>query len=513
MKTFLLRLFTWWNSQTFGTQWWTFLYGEFVGQDEFGNRYYRTKGGKIDPTLLFERRWVIYNGVAEASMVPPSWHGWLHHTVELPPTEETAKPHPGRSRILPNLTGNGGRVPAERIDIGAGPPPQGDRRLQGVESRAISRPGYPVPRIAVFNVLTGRTDLQADAHGIDDPNCRSFGRDGRDARRTDSARAVWRYIFNDAAPRPPADVPNAPFPAQPPPVQYPGQSSVTAAISGAAIFASAAISAGAGAGAGCPCAVRHSGPAVTAASRSIRRSAADQAHRTQQRRRCRRKARLSPHRRSRIRRHNNRLTRRRSLTTLSSPRRRRRRSRTAAQCFAGLDKITGRTISFDAAIGETVQFGALQVTARACYTRPPTEPTNTDAFVEVDEVTLQGEIKRIFTGWMFASSPGLHAVEHPVYDVWLTDCEQPANGAVAQTAVQPAPTAAVAPPAQARQRQTPTGEPAAPKAGGPRCAATDRRLIDYFRASCASAASPETGRSSGSAPKSASPTSAASSSL
>ena len=101
--------------------------------------------------------------------------------------------------------------------------------------------------------------------------------------------------------------------------------------------------------------------------------------------------------------------------------------------FSGLDKITGRIISFDAAIGETVQFGALQVTARACNTRPPTEPTNTDAFVEVDEVTLQGEIKRIFTGWMFAASPGLHAVEHPIYDVWLTDCAQPVGGAVAQT--------------------------------------------------------------------------------
>ena len=51
MKTFLLRFFTWWNGQTFGTQLWTALYGEFVGEDEFGNRYYRTKGGKIDPTL------------------------------------------------------------------------------------------------------------------------------------------------------------------------------------------------------------------------------------------------------------------------------------------------------------------------------------------------------------------------------------------------------------------------------------------------------------------------------
>ena len=91
--------------------------------------------------------------------------------------------------------------------------------------------------------------------------------------------------------------------------------------------------------------------------------------------------------------------------------------------FAGLDKITGRIISFDVAINETVQFGALQVTPKACYTRAPTEQPRTDAFVDVDEVTLKGEVKRIFTGWMFASSPGLHAVEHPIYDVWLTDCK------------------------------------------------------------------------------------------
>ncbi|MGA7600221.1 MAG: DUF2155 domain-containing protein, partial [Pseudolabrys sp.] len=91
--------------------------------------------------------------------------------------------------------------------------------------------------------------------------------------------------------------------------------------------------------------------------------------------------------------------------------------------FSGLDKITGRIITFDAAIGETVQFGALQVTPRVCYSRPPTETPNTDAFVEVDEVTLQGEIRRICTGWMFATSPGLHAVEHPIYDVWITDCK------------------------------------------------------------------------------------------
>jgi len=91
--------------------------------------------------------------------------------------------------------------------------------------------------------------------------------------------------------------------------------------------------------------------------------------------------------------------------------------------FSGLDKITGRIITFDVAIDETVQFGALQVTPRACYTRPPTEIQDTTAFVEVDEITLAGDIKRIFTGWMFANSPGLHGVEHPIYDVWIKDCK------------------------------------------------------------------------------------------
>jgi hypothetical protein len=125
--------------------------------------------------------------------------------------------------------------------------------------------------------------------------------------------------------------------------------------------------------------------------------------------------------------------------------------------FSGLDKITGRITSFDVAINETVQFGALQVTPRVCYTRPPTETPNTDAFVEVSEVTLQGEVKRIFGGWMFATSPGLHAVEHPIYDVWLTDCKGGAS-TVAATAAQTPPRAA-ATQSTATQRQNPTTPP------------------------------------------------------
>lgn len=91
--------------------------------------------------------------------------------------------------------------------------------------------------------------------------------------------------------------------------------------------------------------------------------------------------------------------------------------------FAGLDKITGRIVQFDVAVNETVQFGSLQVTPKNCLTNPPTETPETVAFVEIDEITLQKETKRIFSGWMFAASPGLNAVEHPIYDVWLIECK------------------------------------------------------------------------------------------
>lgn len=92
--------------------------------------------------------------------------------------------------------------------------------------------------------------------------------------------------------------------------------------------------------------------------------------------------------------------------------------------FSGTDKITGRLVSFDVYMDETVQFGALQVTPRVCYSAPENVEPKTDAFVEVDEITLDRKIRRIFTGWMFAESPGLNAVEHPVYDVWLKACKK-----------------------------------------------------------------------------------------
>lgn len=90
--------------------------------------------------------------------------------------------------------------------------------------------------------------------------------------------------------------------------------------------------------------------------------------------------------------------------------------------FSGLDKITGRIIAFEVATDETVQFGSLQITERACYTRPATEAPQTTTFIEVDEVDAANDYKRIFSGWMFAASPGLHGIEHPIYDIWLIGC-------------------------------------------------------------------------------------------
>lgn len=128
MKRFLLLLFTWWNGQTFGTLVWTLLYGEMVGTDDFGNRYYRRRGGKSDRALGFERRWVIYNGYAEPSQVPPAWHGWLHHIVDLPPTQTQYRPRSWEKQHCPNLTGTPAayRPPGSTLKAGHRPQATGD---------------------------------------------------------------------------------------------------------------------------------------------------------------------------------------------------------------------------------------------------------------------------------------------------------------------------------------------------------------------------------------------------
>lgn len=103
--------------------------------------------------------------------------------------------------------------------------------------------------------------------------------------------------------------------------------------------------------------------------------------------------------------------------------------------FSALDKVTATIKTLEIGLDDTVRYGALKVTPHVCYSRPPTEQPKTTSFVDVTEIQLDGTEKKIFSGWMFAESPGLNAVEHPVFDVWLTGCDKPSR-----TVVQKAPT-------------------------------------------------------------------------
>lgn len=103
MMNFLKLLFTWWNGQTMGTKFFTARHGEKVGEDEFGNVYYRAKSAI--PSSIAERRWVIYNGYAEASAIPEGWHGWMHHRTDVPPSETDYEPREWQASHQPNQTG------------------------------------------------------------------------------------------------------------------------------------------------------------------------------------------------------------------------------------------------------------------------------------------------------------------------------------------------------------------------------------------------------------------------
>ncbi|PYE86868.1 NADH:ubiquinone oxidoreductase subunit NDUFA12 [Phyllobacterium leguminum] len=101
MKTLLLQIFTWWNRETIGTRLHTWRKGQRVGEDELGNVYYQ--GGTDSEGRT--RRWVIYAGYAEASSIPPGWHGWMHHRTDTPPSEENYKPWSWQKPFQPNMTG------------------------------------------------------------------------------------------------------------------------------------------------------------------------------------------------------------------------------------------------------------------------------------------------------------------------------------------------------------------------------------------------------------------------
>lgn len=95
----LHEIFTWWNGQTMGTRFFTWRKGIFVGKDSTGNTYYSERGGN--------RRWVIYNGEADASAIPSGWHGWMHHRVDTPPTEDTYEARDWQLAHKANMTGTG----------------------------------------------------------------------------------------------------------------------------------------------------------------------------------------------------------------------------------------------------------------------------------------------------------------------------------------------------------------------------------------------------------------------
>ena len=118
MKDFLLKFFTWWNGQTFGTQFFTWRYGKRVGEDTQGNVFFQNADGS--------RRWVIYNGEAEASRVSPEWHGWLHHTYQEPPTVAPLPRRPWEQPYVPNLTGTTQAYRPPGSMLSAGPRVQPD---------------------------------------------------------------------------------------------------------------------------------------------------------------------------------------------------------------------------------------------------------------------------------------------------------------------------------------------------------------------------------------------------
>ena len=306
--------------------------------------------------------------------------------------------------------------------------PSGSTLAQGRRPKATGdykawTPGNQlIPGFAAFSMLTGpeRDDAQPDrARRISCSASPPLGRARRSACSATRPRRRLGAIFGNSPPRPPADVPNAAFPPQPPPVQYPGPAPLPppspappSSIQASHYRRRQALAA--------PAAAQ---PSAIGRTRRPRSAAAPE-------------------------------RRRRPLQPANPP-----PPQPADTSPQPDDTVVTETPAQKIENGARGVFrprqdhrphhlvrcgdrrnGAVRRAAgdrAGCYTRPPTEATNTDAFVEVDEVTLQGEVKRIFSGWMFAASPGLHAVEHPIYDVWLTDCASPLK--VAEPAAPPAP--------------------------------------------------------------------------
>ncbi len=123
----LKSIFTWWNGATIGVRWTITRMGKPIGEDEFGNRYYEARTNKESYDGR-KRRWVVFKGYAEATKVPPDWHGWLHHTFEEPPTVAPLMRRDWEKAYIPNLTGTieAWRPSGSLARTGERPPATGD---------------------------------------------------------------------------------------------------------------------------------------------------------------------------------------------------------------------------------------------------------------------------------------------------------------------------------------------------------------------------------------------------
>jgi len=122
-----------------------------------------------------------------------------------------------------------------------------------------------------------------------------------------------------------------------------------------------------------------------------------------------------------------------------------------ALVLRGLDKITGRPTNIFAPIGVPVDFATLTITARYCYSTPPSEPPETTAFVEIIDRRPDQPARKVFSGWMHASSPSLNGLQHPLYDVWVISCKTNEPGQVAPVVASTAPVKAASPDAGAKE--------------------------------------------------------------
>lgn len=130
----LSEIFSWWGGNTWGTRFTLWKQGGYVGKDDYGNRYYEQRRG-VGP-LGKPRRWVIYTDLADASKIPPEWHGWMHYTVDTPPTKESYKAKPWQKPHVMNMTGTpqAYRPPGSILNSTSRPRASGDYKAWSPDS-------------------------------------------------------------------------------------------------------------------------------------------------------------------------------------------------------------------------------------------------------------------------------------------------------------------------------------------------------------------------------------------